>query len=124
MIDSGLIIRSDKFESTVPTMVMGQNDWFKNAVGVRARILNSGQHSRQRGKFRAVIRLRLRKSAGGFRFFYFSIRESWIESSSACSTKCHEASTATTLRNLFLNAARLVPESIGNGPRLGKLLSA
>jgi len=54
---------------------------------------------------------------------YFSIRESWMVSSGACSTKCQEISVAAIRRNLFLNADGLVPESTGIGPRLGKVLS-
>ena len=55
---------------------------------------------------------------------HFSIREFWIVSSSRCSTKCQETSLTTIFTNVFANALRLVPESIGNGPRFGNVLSA
>ena len=56
------------------------------------------------------------------RWAYFSIRESWIESSSRCSTKCQEISLTTIFKKVCLKAARLVPESIGSGPRFGNRL--
>src|SRR5947207_2750486 len=40
-------------------------------------------------------------------------------SSGECSTKCQETSAAATLRNLFLKAPRLTPDSMGIGPRDG-----
>src|SRR5262249_9560003 len=53
-----------------------------------------------------------------------SIRESWMESSGACSMKCQETSLATTFTNVMRNFALLEPESIGIGPRSGNAGSA
>jgi len=103
-IDSGLIIRGVSPQSTV-----------------RVRMRSS--------RFLVILMRmpawprRFRALRPGRRSVYLSIRESWIESSGACFTKCQEISEEAIRRNLFLNAEALVPESMGIGPRLGKVLS-
>jgi hypothetical protein len=106
-IDSGSIIKGVKRESTVPPRLrpftesgqIGEKD-MKPAGGGEISALASPPQG------------------------HFSIRESWMESSSRWATKCQEISLTTILRKVCLNAFRLVPESIGSGPRFGNVLSA